>query len=185
MYCITHTPTREVIALTTTWQDAATTLRRHADTHDDHTYNAVTADPSVILHLGSMGDGAYIITRDEGDLRLCDTCGHNIGIITSQSGNHPHGTGSWSIACCADCAAEWEANYPCEPTDYTAADIHHIVTTTTHAACPDCAESLSTDCPDCGGYGITTTCSICHHHVTEWEESYDGGKWCNTCNGIA
>jgi len=164
MYCITYTPTREVIALTTTWQDAATTLRRHADTHDDHTYNAVTADPSVILHLGSMGDGAYIITRDEGDLRLCDTCGDTIGMVTSQSGNYPHGTGSWSIACCADCAAEWEANYPCEPTDYTAADIHHIVT---------------------HGQPTTTTCSICHHHVTEWEESYDGGKWCNTCNSIA
>ena len=93
MYRITHTPTREVIALTTTWQDAATTLRRHADTHDDHTYNTIAADPATILHLTTIGD--YTITRDEGDLRLCDTCGDNIGIITAQSDNHPHGTGSW------------------------------------------------------------------------------------------
>lgn len=26
-----------------------------------------------------------------------------------------------------------------------------------HATCPDCAQSLSTDCPDCGGYGIIPT----------------------------
>jgi hypothetical protein len=127
MYRITYTPTSKIIAIATTWQDAAATLRRHADTHNDDTYNAVTADPSVILHLDTMGDGAYIITRDEGDLRACSHC-DRIGIVTNQSDGYPLSAGSWSIACCANCAAEWERDYPREPSDYRADDIRRIVT---------------------------------------------------------
>ena len=130
MYRITHTPTGQIIAIATTWQDAAATLRHHAETHDDDTYNAVTADPSVILHLDTMGDGAYIITRDECDLRTCSNC-DRIGIVTSQSDGYPLAAGSWSFACCANCAAEWERDNPREASDYRADDIRRIVTART------------------------------------------------------
>jgi len=151
MYRITHTPTGEVIAIASTWQDASATLRTHSDALHDDVYNAVTADPSIVLHLYSIGDNAYTITRDEGDLRICDNCGDSIGIVTSQSDNHPHGRGSWSIACCADCATEWETTYPDEPSDYRADYIRRIVTARTRIdGLRHTATATADTCATCG-----------------------------------
>ena len=127
MYRITYAPTGETIAIASTWQNAAATLRHHAERNGDETYSAVTADPSAILHLDTMGDGAYVITRDVGDLRLCDTC-ELIGIVVNQSDGYPLAAGSWSFACCAECAAQWERDNPREASDYRSHEIRHIAT---------------------------------------------------------
>ena len=131
MYRIVHHPTETIVAHTSAWRDAAEALRAHsavrAGDHNDQTYKAVTADPSVILHLTTMGDGEYTIQRDECDLMICDTCGDLIGMVTSQSDNYPHGKGSWQISCCTPCAQKWEDTYPDEPSDFRSHEISRTV----------------------------------------------------------
>ena len=127
MYRIVHHPTQTIIAHTSAWRDAAEALRVHSGDHNDQANSVVSADPSAILHLTTMGDGEYTIQRDECDLMLCDTCGDLIEMVTSQSDNYPHGKGSWQIACCTPCAQKWEDENPREPSDFRSHEISRTV----------------------------------------------------------
>ena len=127
MYHVLHHPTQTTVACTSAWRDAAEALRAHSADHNDQANSAVAADPSVILHLSTMGDGDYTIQRDECDLMLCDTCGDQIGMVTSQSDNYPHGKGSWQISCCTKCAQTWEDTFPESPSDFRSHEISRTV----------------------------------------------------------
>lgn len=128
MYRIIHHPTKSIVVHTSAWRDAAEALRAHSADHDDGVHNTVTADPSVILHLATMGPiGEYTIQRDECDLMVCDTCGDMIGMVTSQSDYYPDGEGSWQIACCTPCAQRWEDAYPGEASDFRSDEISRTV----------------------------------------------------------
>jgi hypothetical protein len=124
MYRIYHRPTKKLIAIETEWRRAAAILRGHAAAHNDEVYNAVTADPSVILHLASMGGDAYRIDRDEMDILACSNC-DELGAVT--------GTGSiigytgWVSACCADCANAAERSGSHMEGDYTSHQIRAAI----------------------------------------------------------
>ena len=122
MYRIVHNPTGATIANSSDWRTAAAALRTHADLHYDTAYQTICADPAAILYVSSMGDNTYTILRDECDLAPCDTCGNHLGIVTDQS-DDMRATGSWRVACCTPCAAEWERTHPREATDFTSDDI--------------------------------------------------------------
>jgi hypothetical protein len=114
MYRIYYMPSGKLIASETKWRDAADAMTTHAAEHQHYqVFNTLVADPSVILHLASMGDDTYRIDRDELDAFACSHC-DTMGAVTSTGS--VIGYGGWVIACCPDCAAD---NAVADETDYT------------------------------------------------------------------
>lgn len=171
MYRIIHKPTSATIANSSEWRTAAAALRTHAAHHCDNAYQVIAADPAAILHLSSMGDDAYSIQRDECDLAPCDTCGDHLGIVTDQS-DDTRATGSWRVASCAPCAAEWERAHPREASDYPSDDIARTVLSALNPKRPTTSRRFTlgpmhTDCSECDSYGITDAGEVCAHCTTD------------------